>query len=184
MIALVAALAFPAAAAAKGHSQTIAPPGVSGVQQYVETVPTAHGGQPTSSVHGGAGPGHPGGGGGITGGGGSGTSSGGSSGAVPSSTQRALAAQGADGRAAAALAAATAPSNPHRGAGTASGRGLSSSVSSVSRATSTSPVSAIFKALTGSSSSGGLGALLPIILIACLLGFSALAIVRRRRTTT
>ena len=58
-LALIAVLALPAAAAAKGSTTTIAPPGNSGVSQYVETVPTAHGGQPTSSVHrGGAGSGH------------------------------------------------------------------------------------------------------------------------------
>src|SRR5437764_366963 len=92
IIALVAALAFPAAAAARGH--TIAPPGDSGVQQYVETIPTAHGGKPTSGLHGG-GSGHHGGGGGISGGGGgtgsgtsSGTSGGGGTGAISPSTLR------------------------------------------------------------------------------------------------
>src|SRR5690348_15672707 len=80
IIALVAALAFPPAAAAKGHP--IAPPGFSGVQQYVETIPTAHGGKPTRGLHGGSG--HQGGGGGIPGGGtsggGGGTSGGGGGG--------------------------------------------------------------------------------------------------------
>lgn len=198
-IALLLVLAFPAAATAKGHRQSVAPPGISGVQQYVETVPTAHGGQPTSSVHGSSG--GPGGGGGISSGGGGSGSFGSGSGSISPSTQRALASQGAAGRAAAALAAATGPAAAHHRVGT-SGRGghgsaggnggggsngggdLSSSASSVSHATSTSPVSAVFKALTGSSSDGGMGVLLPIILIVCLLVFSTFAIKRRRRTTS
>jgi hypothetical protein len=187
IIALVAVLAFPAAAAAKGHSHTIAPPGDSGVQQYVETIPTAHGGQPSNQVH------HHGGSGGATGTTGGGGSAGGTGGgsSISPATQQALASQGTAGQAAAALALATAPRNGNghgngtgTGNGSASGAGVSSSLSEVSHATSASPVSAIFKALTGSSSSGGMGAALPIILIACLLGFGGFAIARRRRTTT
>jgi hypothetical protein len=37
-------LALPAAAAAKSHQLMLAPPGDSGLQQYVETIPTAHAG--------------------------------------------------------------------------------------------------------------------------------------------
>ena len=191
VIALIAALAIPSAAAAKSHhsgggTKTVAPPGVSGVQQYVETIPTAHGGQPSNSIHrhhSGGGGGATGGGGGATGGGGGGT---GSTGAVPASTQQALASQGAAGQAAAALAVATAPNSGrgNSGRGGAGGPGVSQSVSNVSHAASSSPLSAIFKTLTGSSSGGGMGALLPIILVACLLGFTAIAVARRRRTTS
>src|SRR2546421_8033190 len=53
---------LPATAIAKRH--VIAPPGNSGVSQYVETVPTAQGGRPTSSLHGHGGGGAGGGGGG------------------------------------------------------------------------------------------------------------------------
>ena len=83
-LALIAVLALPASAAAKGGTTTIAPPGNSGVSQYVETVPTAHGGQPTSSVHkGGGGSGH------AQGGGGPGGSGGGPGGrSDPAATQR------------------------------------------------------------------------------------------------
>jgi hypothetical protein len=38
------------------------------------------------------------------------------------------------------------------------------------------------KSLTGSSSGGGLGSLLPIILVASALGAAALALLRRRMT--
>jgi hypothetical protein len=193
-IALTAALAFPALAAAKEPSRTIAPPGVSGIQQYVETVPTAQGGEPTTSVHSGGsghgGPGHSG-GGGITGGGGGGSGGGGGDtsnradgSAIPSSTQRAMNSDGASGQAAAALAARTAPTPSQQGGSGAHVSEVPSGVSSAARSTSPSPVSAIFKTLTGSSSDGGLGTVLPIILVAALLGFSGLAIVRRRRTTT
>src|ERR1700758_2135226 len=114
-LALAILLATPAWAQARVH--TIVPPGNSGVSQYLETVPTAGGGQPTNSVHPVAGP--VGGSGGSSGAGGSGGSaaSGGTAGnagagggtPIAASTQRALAAQGPTGAAAAALAVATAP---------------------------------------------------------------------------
>jgi hypothetical protein len=40
----------------------------------------------------------------------------------------------------------------------------------------------VFKALTGSTSGGGLGPLLPIALLGSLLAGGVLALVRRRRT--
>jgi len=183
-LALIAVLALPASAAAKGGTQTIAPPGNSGVSQYVETVPTAHGGQPTSSVHrGGGGSGH------AQGGGGSPTSGGGpgGTGAISSSTQRALDSQGSTGRAAAAFIQSTAPSgvrasaqgHGHRGTDASNGSNAAASQSDGSP-----PASSVFHALTGSTTSGGLGPILPIILIASLLAVSVLAILRRRRTTT
>jgi hypothetical protein len=192
LIAVLSVLVVPASAAAKGGTTTIAPPGNSGVSQYVETVPTAHGGQPTSSVHN-----HSGGSGNARGnGGGPGGSSGGSSGtssgsggsgsgavgsgsgssqgsALPSSTQRALAAHGANGRAAAAVLGATAPAVAMQ----------HTSRAVVPVAPAGSPASAVFKALTGSSTNGGLGAILPIILVASLLALTAFAIGRRRRTS-
>ena len=69
-LALAILLAAPAWAQARVH--TIAPPGNSGVSQYLETLPTAGGGQPTNSVHPLAGP--VGGSGGSSGAGGSGGS--------------------------------------------------------------------------------------------------------------
>lgn len=55
---------------AHAKDRTIAPPGNSGVQQYVESVPTASGGRPTGTLQGVGGPGGGHNGGGHTGGGG------------------------------------------------------------------------------------------------------------------
>ena len=189
-LALIAVLAVPASAAAKGDTTTIAPPGNSGVSQYVETVPTAHGGQPTSSVHNhGGGSGNArGNGGGPGGSGGSGSGS-----AISPSTQRAIASQGATGAAAAAFIQATAPTGARAANGWTAGRrqrrhragagGAGGSHPAVSQGEGASPANAVFHALTGSTASGGLGSILPIILIASLIVLSALAILRRRRTT-
>ena len=186
-LALIAVLALPAAAAARGRTTTNAPPGNSGVSQYVETIPTAHGGQPTSTVHrGGAGSGHSGAGGGGTGTSG-GSPGGGSS--VSSSTQRGLDSEGSAGRTAAAFILATAPSGTRSSTQThASGatNGSTANGSSVApgEESGASPASSVFHALTGSTSSGGLGSLLPVILIASLLAISTAAVVLRRRRTT
>ncbi|HWF74391.1 MAG TPA: hypothetical protein VG186_13670 [Solirubrobacteraceae bacterium] len=159
VIALLVSLVLPTSAvAAKG---TIAPPGNSGVSQYQEDVPTAKGSQPSNTIAPGGGTNGP----------------GSSSGALSPSTVRALDKQGSAGRKAAALAQATAP-RIGRPAGPPAVKTVGGSQTSGS-----SPVSSVVKALTGSSSSGGLGPLLPIILIASLLGAVALALVRRRRTT-
>ena len=185
-LALIAVLAVPGSAVAKGGTTTIAPPGNSGVSQYVETVPTAHGGQPTSSVHNrGGGSSHSGGpGGGAGGGSGSGST-------ISPSTQRALASQGATGAAAAAFIQATAPTGPLAATGgrqgdasgaTGATGGAGRSRPAVSEGEGASPANAVFHALTGSTASGGLGSLLPIILIASLVVLSALALLRRRRT--
>src|ERR1700722_19400619 len=79
-------LALPAAAFAGGRG-TVAPPGNSGVSQYVEDVPTVKGNKPSSTIvvthNGGGGSGHSGGGSGSGpsggGSGGSGSGSGGGS---------------------------------------------------------------------------------------------------------
>ena len=178
-IALVIAVAAPSSAEARVH--TIAPPGNSGVGQSVETVPTAGGGQPTNRVHptGGA-VGRPGGPGGTNGNGGAG-----GSGAVTASTQHALAAQGPTGAAAAALAEATAPQTS-RSPSHARGTGPVSAVSAVSAVSTggeSSPATSVFKALSGSTSGGGVGPLLPALLIASVLAAAGLALIRRRRTS-
>jgi hypothetical protein len=89
---------------------------------------------------------------------------------------------------AAALALATAPpvAAAHGGTHGSSGNTAAGSTAAnqpLPGTAASSPTSAVLKALTGSSSSGGLGALLPIILIVSALGISALAILRRRRAT-
>jgi len=150
---VLVSLVLPASALAK--VRTIAPPGNSGVSQYQEDVPTAKGNRPTNTIT-------PSGG---THGGGS------SGGTISTSTLRALDKQGAAGRQAAALAQATAPGSAHP----SKSGGANANAGS-------SPVSSVVKALTGSSSGGGLGPLLPIILIVSLLGAAAIALLRRRAT--
>jgi len=183
-LALIALLALPASAVAKGGTETIAPPGNSGVSQYLETIPTAHGGQPTSTVH--RGGGHS-----VAGGGGNGSSGGspGGGSSVSSSTQRALDSQGSAGRTAAAFILATAPSgtrssNQGHGSGATNGSTGKSSSPAAPEESGASPASSVFHALTGSTSNGGLGSLLPVILIASLLAISTAALILRRRRTT
>jgi len=174
-LALAILLAAPAWAQARVH--TIAPPGNSGVSQYLETVPTAGGGQPTDTVHpraggvgvdGSGGPGSPGGNGGSR-----------AVATVAPSTQRALAEKGPDGVAAAALAQATAP----RGASShafADGA-AASSAPAASTDDGSSPTASVFKAFTGSTGGGGVGPLLPIVLIGSVLAAAGLGLTRRRR---
>jgi hypothetical protein len=184
-ILVVLALALGIVPAAAARNRTIAPPGNSGIGQYVESIPTAGGGQPTNTLHPhagshGAGGGNSGAGGGSGGsGGGSGGSGGGSGGSgaggtvISAATAKALAAQGPDGAAAASLAGATAPSNSPLG--TQSAGANASSPRSV--------LASLLRALTGSSPNGGLGPLLPIILIGSLIAAGALVLRRRRHTT-
>jgi hypothetical protein len=166
---LVVALLLPASALAKNH--TYAPPGNSAVNQYVENVPTAGGNKPANSLHPGAGVPGGRGGGGQGGGGGGGAS-------ISSSTQRSFARHGSAGRAAVALAQATAP-----GSVSTQPSGSAHSGASPNPAASTqgfSPLRSLLKTFTGSTT-GGLGALLPVILVVSALGAMVLAILRRRR---
>jgi hypothetical protein len=154
-----ALLIVPAMASA---SRTVAPPGNSSVSQYVETVPTAKGNRPTSTIAPGGG-----GGGGSSSGGSASSGSGGSS--VSAKTAKALSKAGKAGQRALALARATAP-----GAVAPAAKGNSGG---------SSALSTLVRAATGSSSSGGMGSLLPAILIVVALCGAALAF-RNRRTTT
>ncbi len=189
------AIALGVSAPAQATVHNVAPPGNAGVNQYIESIPTDHGNQPTSSVHRKSSPGHSGGAVGGTGSSGGGGAAGGSTGSgaaggssgsgapVPVSTQRALSSRGADGRAAAALASGTAPRLVPRHT---SGRSAASPVPIPAPARvsgGSSALGSLASALTGSASSGGLGALLPVMLIVALLGSAAMAI-RRRRTET
>jgi hypothetical protein len=172
---LPAALALTLAAPAAAKNRTLAPPGNSAIGQYVESVPTASGSQPTNSIHPAGGGAHSGGSaGGGTGGGGP---SSGAGTAVSAATLQSLASHGSDGQATAALARATAPT-----ASTAGGSPGHGSSTLNHGGSSGSPFSAVLSALGGSSTGGGLGVLLPIILIGTLLGAGALALLRRRRT--
>jgi hypothetical protein len=172
-------LALPAAAFAGGKG-TVAPPGNSGVSQYVEDVPTVKGNKPSSTIvvthNGGGGSGHSGGGSGSGssggGAGGSGSGSGGSSSSVSQATispavTKKLDRSGKAGQSAAALAHATAPVVTKR----------KPAASKPPAAASTQ----VLKALEGSAGGGGMGAFLPIFLIASLVLVSAVGIFYRRR---
>jgi hypothetical protein len=179
-------LALPAAAFAGGKG-TVAPPGNSGVSQYVEDVPTVKGNKPSSTIvvthNGGGGSGHSGGGAGSGssggGAGGSGSSSGGSgsgggSAAVSQATispavTRKLNRSGKAGKSAAALAKATAP--------IVTKQKLHASKPPAAASTQ------VLSSLEGSTGGGGMGAFLPIFLIASLVLVSIVGILHRRRTT-
>jgi hypothetical protein len=187
LLSIVVAMAV-LASAAVAKNKTVAPPGNSGVSQYVESIPTAQGNKPSSTVHSGGGTHHGGGtGGGTTGGTGGGSGGGGS---ISASTQHQLAAHGAAGAQAAALAAATAPAGGRTAGSHATGSQGTGSRGSAqgSRGTGgavqgagSSAVHSFETAFTGSSSSSGLGALLPVILVITLVGSAAMAIIRRRQ---
>jgi len=162
VIGLLLSLVIPASAVAAAPVRTVAPPGNSGVSQYLETIPTAKGSKPSVSV--------------VTGGGKGPGASGGSS-ALSPSTQRALDEQGSAGRQAAALANATAPARASHGSHASTGSAVSSGASA---GTATPPAAAVLKAVTGSAAHGGLGPLLPVLLVLILLGGGALALRARR----
>jgi hypothetical protein len=166
LIACCAALAVPAGAAAV----TCAPPGVSGVNQYVETVPGSSCNHPFS----GPGSGHNGGGG-----------------SLPPGTAKQLSKQGDVGKAVQGLVAATGPgsanagSSSGRGSGKRSGSGAGSAgggagVSGSGR----NPVSGILHPILTGSSGGGVGVLLPVFLGVALLLVLATSLLRRRLFTS
>ncbi len=168
------ALAFPAGALA-GHC---APPGVSGVDQYFETVPGPGCNQ------------------GSTGGGGNGHGHGGGGQLAPG-TGRQLAAQGATGAAVQRLVATTGPavaiasqgsngsSTKSGGTGSGAHKGTTQSASGVS--VHVPPVagrgllSALLHPIVSGSASGGAGILLPAFLAAALAFGIGAIVVRRRR---
>lgn len=153
------------------------PLGNSAISQYVEVIPSASGGRPTSNIS-------PPSGGGKTPSGPS---------AVPASTSKALASQGPLGAADAAVAQATAPARlPHPAANIGQARSTapprirgSQARTQTNRAIPSSggasPAADVFKALGGASGGGGLGVLLPVILAISVLGGGAVARVRKLR---
>jgi hypothetical protein len=167
------ALALAPAAGARGCTKTLAPPGLSAVSEYVETIPTPCGALPTGTV---------------TPGGGAST--------IPSAAARTLARSGPDGTAVRSLVAATGPgattARAHGGsvhghrrrsgaAGPGAGGGEAGGGGGVGG--SGSPLAAVLKALsgTGPGSGAGLGAALPAILLAGAVAAVALLLARRRR---
>jgi hypothetical protein len=160
---LISSLAVPTAASAA--LRTIAPPGDSAVSQYVESVPTANGQRPTVSLGDQASP-------------------------LTPSQRQTLDRGGVNGRTLAAVVDATSPgatgSQPGRGAHAVSGNGVRGSVSAglppdaVSGKGVRSPVSSMLAAAVGSG--GGMGILLPALMLAVVLGVVAGIVLRRRRT--
>lgn len=170
LVCLLALAVAPTVAGAR-DPQVNAPPGTSGIDEYLETVPDAEGNRPASPGSGGGNgvgapgrPGRPG-----SGGGGAAT--------VPPGVRRELE-RTAEGRAALALAAAGAPpARPRSGASTpAPARPLQAR----GQARGDGLLSAVAKSLTGSGSDG-LGFGLPLLLVASVLAIGLLAAARRRR---
>lgn len=149
-------LAMPATAMAQ-EQLTNAPPGNSAIDEYLETVPGATGDQRPRQ----------GGGGGESGNRGSGE--GGAAVLTPANRKR-LESLGADGKALADAVEATAPpaaaKPPQR-------------TIDIDGAEGRSPISAVLDAATGQDG-GGMGFMLPVILVSSLLGVIALVALRRR----
>jgi hypothetical protein len=185
LLTALATLLLPASAI----GQRAPPQGNSGVSQYLEVVPTAGGGRPSGTLHGGGGPGSP----SIsdpTGGNHSGSPL---RGVVAPATRGALRHLGPEGRGVLALAAATAPVNQTRGQVAQSGSRakpgpgstpLRESVPASTSEGASSPLHTLARALTGSSTHGGLGTLLPVIMAVAVLGAGLLAVRRHRRRHT
>ncbi len=202
-VSLLVLLTIPAAALAR--HRLVFPTGNSSVNQYVEIVPTATGGQPSDKIHpsvvspgsgGGTGGGSASGGSSGGGASGSGSAGGGSTGpngaAVAPSTGSALAKAGSVGLQAAAVARATAPAGVHgvpatrvrhrqpAGGGAGPGSAQASTGTTSPQSHSRSPAAQVLAALTGSATHGGLGTLLPALLVLTVLAVATFALRRRR----
>jgi hypothetical protein len=149
---LLTALLLGAAPSGSAVARQVAPPGNSGVDQYLETIPDGGGGRPTNTLVGGAG----------------------KSVLAPSAVGE-LRASGAGGQALAKFAAATAPprAGDHRAATTPPGARDHGSTPGQS------PLSASVGALTDSGASS-VGLFLPLALALSLLGAIAYAVWNRR----
>jgi len=150
LLTLSALLLGAASAAAKPGN---VPPGVSGANQYTETLPGPGGNEPTSGA------------------GGKGKSP---AKVLGHGNAAELEALGPEGRAAAQLAAESAPESTN-GANGGEAHGKTSSAPS-----SSSGVGQVLGQVTGSSGSGGMGLLLPALIAAAVVGAAAYVIGRRR----
>ena len=155
--AIAAALAL--CAAAPAAADTVAPPGNSGVDQYMEVVPSAKGpAAPGTQGH-----------------------------ALSSTVQRKLQSQGPEGRRLARIVNTTAPARP---ATTKPARpARKAAIPAVKHAAADrpaplprgdSPLASVAKAVGDGSGSGGMGALLPLLLIVSTTVLAAVALWRRR----
>lgn len=150
VLVVLVLLALPAAAAAQAPL-TNAPPGNSAIDEYLETVPGATGNQR---------PRQPG-------------TAGGDAVLTPAQRKR-LEALGPDGKALADAVEATAPPKP------ANAKPGTTNLTETGEAGGRSPISAVLDAATGQDGGGGMGIVLPGILLASLLGTIALVVLRRR----
>lgn len=163
-VVLLATASAPASKCGSAHARkgvkinTLVPPGNSSASEYVENVPTARGGCPSLALRGGTG-----------------------AGALRRSTRRALLAHGPDGVATATLVRDTSGASNVTGLPSAGSNGLVRTRATGASGGGSSLPGAVADVLGGSSGGGGLGALLPIVLLACLLGTVAIVFVRRAR---
>jgi hypothetical protein len=151
------ALALLAPAATAPAQETNAPPGNSGIDEYLETVPSASGNRPTGRIV----SGRP------------------ATRATPERAARALRGRGRDGQALERLVRETAPpqARPDRA------RRGRTSVTEPAGAGGDSPLRSVIRAVTGDDGGGGMGAALPAILLGALAaatGVVAIRLVRRR----
>jgi hypothetical protein len=163
-LAMLGASTLPASAAAA----TYAPPGNAGIQQYFDPLPSSGGDVAAPGVSG---------------------AGAGANGSLPAGLRHRLARQGAAGAAVARLIAAN-PVASSRPTGRASGRGSSSSTGSAGKlaplpltAAPRGGLSQLLDAAVTGTGAGGVGILLPLVLVAAL-GVVIAGVVRRRRTNS
>lgn len=144
-VAILAAALVLAATPGSALALKLVPPGNSAADQYTETLPGTQGGVPTDEIGRGESPAK----------------------VLGSSNAARLEALGEEGRAAAELAAATAPGRAGVGEATAAPG-------------SSSGLSEVLGQVTGTSGSGGMGMLLPLAIALALAGSLAFAVGRRR----
>jgi hypothetical protein len=152
LVALALALASPALAQSPN---TEAPPGNSAIDEYLETVPGA-GGDSNPGPQGGDG------------------------GGATDAAQQKLARTGPDGRALARLVAATGPAAAGNGRTHRAAPDERPVALSLTGAHAGSPVGAALAAAIGRDDGGGLGLLLPAILLGSVVGVIVLVVLRRR----
>jgi hypothetical protein len=151
LLAVIGTAALSLAMVAAAPAQQV-PPGLSGAEQYVETLPSVSGGKPTRD-----GLGDPGGGAPAE--------------ALGPAKARRLEALGADGRGAARLAAQGVPKGRGSRAAEAEGAGPSGSTS----------IGQVVEQLTGTGGDGGgMGLLLPLLIAMAAVAATAFGIGRRR----
>lgn len=164
MLFAVAALAFPVAGVASG--QPVLPPENSAANQYTETLPGAGGNEPTGKIGGGGG--------------------GSPKKALGKAHAARLEALGPAGRAAARLAAAAAPTTFGRQSGAAVAPGAVGKHVGAEPAANPggkSGLRQILGQITGSSGSGEMGLLLPLLITMAAIAAIAFAVIRRQAAT-